>query len=333
MTTELENELEEAVPAASETDEADATPAEQSADAEPSTAEDVSKPEETTLSVVRDVVGKREDDAAASSASEEETGQAAGEEATQEEPDAEDYSDVPFNKHPRFQALLTERAALKLDADRYKNVETFISENNLNGDEAADILRIGGLMKTDPAKAWAEMKPMVQKVLIAAGEVLPEDLTKRVQDGEMSREAAMEVSRLRAAQQSTQARTQWESQRNEQRQQTDAVTAIQSTVSSWEAERQARDPNFSAKLPALQKEIAWLQVSEGKPKTADAVKAQLQKAYDAVSASYTPPAVIPAQRQKPAVRPVVGGQVNGNTRPKIENTHDAINAVIARRAG
>ena len=332
MTTELETELEEAAPVTPITDEADATPAEQSADAEPSTAEDVSKPEETTLSVVRDVVGKREEEAAASSASEEVAGQEVGVEATQKEPGVEDFSDVPFNKHPRFQALLTERAALKLDADRYKNVETFISENNLNGDEAADILRIGGLMKTDPAKAWAEMKPMVQKVLIAAGEVLPEDLTKRVTDGELSREAAMEVSRLRAAQQSTQARTQWESQRTEQRQQTESVTAVQTAVSTWEAERQARDPNFAAKMPALQKEIAWLQVTEGKPKTADAVRAQLQKGYDAVSASYTP-AAAPVQRQKPAVRPVVGGQVNGNTRPRIESTQDAIQAVLARRAG
>jgi len=328
---ELENELEEAEDASLVKDEADAAQAdEQSADADSSVAEDDKTAEVSTLSVVRDVVEGREETAAASSASEEVAGEKPGEEAEAKEPDNEEYSDVPFNKHPRFQKLLAQTKEFKQDAERYRNVETFIADNNLSGDEAAELLHIGGLIKTDPVKAWAAMKPIVQEVLIAAGEVLPDDLKTRVAAGEMSRDAAMEVSRSRAAMSTTTTLQEFNRRKAEADQQASARNATLGAVSSWEADRKAKDPNFDAKLPALEREVAWLRAKEGKPNTPEGVKAQLQKAYDAASATFAPPAV---QRQKPAVRPVTGGQVNGSVRPSVENTMDAVQAVLSRRAG
>lgn len=324
-------------------DEADASKgAEQSADASSSAATDASKPDESdTLSVVRNVV---EDDAgddgteesAASSAESEKDGQETGEENEQEEaePDNENYSDVPFNKHPRFQEILGKLKTAETDAQRYANVEKFIDDQGLSGEEAADLLQIGGLMKTDPVAAWQRMKPVVQQVLVAAGEVLPEDLKTQVQNGEVSRERAMEISRLRAADKARGAREQFNTQRTETRQQRDEQNAIQTTVSTWEQERQSRDPNFAQKLPALEREVAWLQAREGKPKDAAGVKAQLQKAYDSVSKTFSPAAQTQQRQKKPAVTPVTGGQVNGSVRPQARNTIDVIDQVLASsRAG
>ena len=180
-------------------------------------------------------------------------------------------------------------------------------------------------------EAWKAMKPTVQKVLEAAGELLPEDLKAMVADGKLTREGAMEVSRSRAAVKSTEARTEFDRHRAETRQQTDARNANLGAVNSWEADRRSRDPNFDAKMPAIQKEVLWLQAKEGRPNTPDGVKVQLQKAYDAVSAAYTPPA--PVRQQRPAIRPVTGGQVNGSVRPEVSTTHDAVRAVLARRTG
>ncbi|WP_048647504.1 hypothetical protein [Nitratireductor soli] len=315
-------------------DEADASKeAEQSATAKSSDAADANETEgEDTLSLVRDVVGERKEEtpAAASSASGEEQGQEADEGKTAKEPDNETYSDVPFHKHPRFQEVLGKLKTAETDATRYKNVEAYIEEQGLNGDEAAELLRIGGLIKTDPVAAWPLIQPIVQKVLLAAGEVLPEDLKTKVQAGEMSRDAALEVSRNRALVQSAEARREFETQRTTVRQQSDTRSAVLGAVNSWEADRRTRDPNFEAKKPDLEKEIVWLQTKEGRPNTPEGVKAQLQKAYDAVSAKFTSSA--PAQK-KPAIRPVTGGQVNGNTRPEINTSLDAVNAVLARRAG
>lgn len=312
------------------TDAADApSEAEQSANATSSAATDVNEAEgKDTLSVVRDVVDARTEPEVASSAESAEAGQKTGTEP--KEPDNENYTDVPFNKHPRFQGLLTELKTARVDQQRYQNVENFLEQQGLGGDEAHDLLVIGGLIKTNPAEAWKQMKPVVEKVLIAAGELLPEDLKAKVAAGEMPREVAMEVSRSRATVASTQARVDFDQRRAESRQQTETVNAIMGTVSTWEADRKLRDPNFDAKQPALQREIAWLQTKEGRPNTPDGVKAQLQKAYDTVSAAYVAPAT---RQRKPAIRPVTGGQVAGNARPEINTSLDAVNAVLARRTG
>lgn len=304
---------------------------EQSAEANSSAATDAKTAEsKDTLSVVRDVVDSRTEQPAASSADSAENGSKPGAAATKEL-DNENYTDVPFHKHPRFQHVVSELKTARTDQERYRNVENFLQEQGLSGDEAANLLTIGGLIKTNPAAAWQAMKPTVEKVLIAAGELLPADLKAMVDKGEMKPEVALEVSRSRAAVQSTQARSEFERQRIESRQQIDARNSILGTVSSWEADRKLRDPNFEAKSPALQREIAWLQTKEGRPNTPEGVRAQLQKAYDTVSAAYVAPA--PVRQQRPAIRPVTGGQVNGSVRPEIKSTLDAVQAVVARRAG
>lgn len=332
MPTELENQADEATDTLVVEPVLDDAAASQEVDvakAESSTAEDASKTAEPdALSIVRDVVGKKSDDpAAASSAEGEESDQKKGS-ATPKEPDNENFSDVPFHKHKRFQELLEAKKSFETDAQRYRNVQTFIDEQGITAEEAADLLVIGGLIKTNPAAAWERMKPVVQKVLAAAGEVLPDELKQMVASGEMTREAALEVSRSRARLQSVEARTQFDQQRAQQRAQVDAVNAIQTTVSSWEADRKLRDPNFDAKMPAIEREVAWLMTKEGRPNSPEGVKAQLQKAYDTVSAAFKPPVAI---RQKPAIVPVVGGQKTGNVRPEIETTQDVIKDVLARR--
>ncbi len=315
-------------------DEADVSnETEQSANAQSSGAEDVSETaDEGTLSIVRDVVSKTEEEpAAAASSATEENGQETGEEQPTEQ-DNENFSDVPFNKHPRFQQVLGKLKAAETDAQRYRNVETFIGEQGLTGDEAADLLHIGGLIKTNPVEAWKRVFPTIQQLAIAAGEIMPEDLRQRVQAGEVSREVAMDLSRQRAANQSMTARQDWERQSSQQRQAVEAQQQIGSTVASWEAERRERDLNFEAKLPAIEREVAWLQSKEGKPRNAEGVRDQLKRAYDAVSAKFVAPAAsAPKQATK---RPVTGGQVNGNVRPEPTSTLDIIKHVVeARRAG
>jgi len=308
--------------------------AEQSASAQSSGAEDVSETaEEGTLSIVRDVVSKTEEEpAAAASSANEADGQETGEVETTTEQDNENYSDVPFNKHPRFQQVLGKLKAAETDAQRYRNVETFIGEQGLSGDEAAELLQIGGLIKTNPVEAWKRVLPTIQQLAIAAGEVLPDDLRQRVQAGEVSREVAMDLSRQRAANQSLTARQEWERNNSQQRQVVELQQQIGSTVTSWESERRARDPNFEAKLPAIEREVAWLQSKEGKPRDPQGVRDQLQRAYTEVSAKFAAPT--PAAPKRATQRPVTGGQVNGNVRPEPASTLDIIQQVVeARRAG
>lgn len=294
------------------------------ADSSPATGEESSEVE--TLSVVRDVVGDEEEAPAeeqASPAEGEEAEPEAGDDAPEaKEQDDEDFTDVPFHKHPRFQQLLRKAKTYEEDARRYQNVQSFIDQHGLQADEAAELLVIGGLMKTNPAEAWRRMKPAVQKVLMAAGEVLPDDLKERVQKGEISPQAALEVSRLRAQQSSTESMRAFEQQRQEQMRQQEVQTRLQQTAASWEQDRRAKDPNFDAKYDALLDGVYALQRREGIPTTPEGVKDQLTRAYKAI----TPPA---AAKPRPAPKPTnASGQVAGNQRPAEQSTLDIIRAHV-----
>jgi len=354
---DLESDIDDVV---TSQDEAASTPSgvdEQAASADPSPATDASKTEGSdALSIVRDVVGKSTEPAAASSAKAEVTGPETGDQQAAKAED--DYSDVPFNKHPRFQKVLadlktanTKAAEAEADAVRYRNVDTFLRQNNMRGEDAAMGLRImassfnSGLTidemaegqsimaqaKTDPAGAWERMRPWVQQVITAAGEVLPADLKAKVDTGELSSDAAYEMSRMRASLAARDAQQSFAQQRQAADAQAAQVNARVGEVRAWEADRLAKDPHYAAKRGAVTAEVQKLQEAGWVPTTPKDVREQLETAYRAVSGrvSVTPATVTP----KPAVTPVRGGHVNGATAPKAagaSSTVDLIRGVIAQ---
>lgn len=311
--------------AAAATDESAASGDTQSSDAAPSPATGEND-DSDLLSVVRDVVKEGRADGQAASPAEGEDGQTT-DDTNPKTPDDETFSDVPFHKHPRFKQLLRQRDSFRQDAERYQNVQTFLDDSGLGAEEAADGLIILGLMKTNPVEAWKRAKPTIQKLLIAAGEVLPDDLRQMVQDGKMDEAAALEVSRSRAGVNAVQFQRSFEQQKQERQTQRQAISAVRSAAEEWESDRRKKDPNFDKKFVSLQKEVLFLQQTEGKPNTAEGVRAQLAKAYKAVNDALKPANPQPRQQQrKPELKPVRGGQVAGNNRPAPDSTLDIVRA-------
>ena len=274
-------------------------------------------------SVVRDVIAKPED--AASSPAKEETAEADGKPEGAVEAKAEDdadYKDVPFHTHPRFQQLLRKAKAHEEDAGRYRNVQAFLTENHLGADEAADGLRIMALAKTDPAKALAEIKPFVQKLLLASGEIIPDDLKNRVQSGDLTAPAAQEISRSRAALAQRDEADRIARESREQQAVAQHQHALRNTAQEWLQDRDLKDPSFKAKYPLLEREIAFLQRSEGIPRDAEGVRDQLNRAYGTVNQQAR--ASAPAPAPKPAVRPLAGGAAPGNHAPQPKSMLDAV---------
>lgn len=108
----LDDEVEGQQPA---TDEAASSPATEGEDGD------------DLLSVVRDVVGDKREDADPEPAPPAEP-EVTAETPEAKEPDDEDYSDVPFHKHPRFQQLLRKEKASRENAQRYENVQNFMDQ-------------------------------------------------------------------------------------------------------------------------------------------------------------------------------------------------------------
>jgi len=317
--------------------------AEQAAEAAPaesSTATD--ETEVDTLSIVRDVVGDTKEapaEAAPSAEGEEGTGEGADDTTQAEEGAPDDYSDVAFHKHPRFQQLVRERNDLRGPAQEWAKVTKYMDDTGLSPAEAANGVTIMGLAKLNPIEAFKQVAPWFKTLAIAAGEILPDDLAARVQKGELPKDVAFEMSRLQAATKSQQVQQQFNAQRGERQQQTEADKALTTAAAVWENDRQLKDPNFAAKAPRIMEKLAFFHATEGKPRDVAGVKAQLKRAYDAVNKEIGPvaaPAARPAPQKKPAITPVRGGSVAGTARAEAPSgtrkTIDIINDVLAKRA-
>lgn len=281
--------------------------------------------DDSSLSVVRAVGDKAAAPSeGASSAQGEEAGQQADAEQTKKEPDDREFTDVPFHKHPRFQKVLGRMKAAETTAEKYNAVQNYMDSVGLSGEEGANALFIAGLMKTEPTKAWEALQPMLQDLLQRAGEVLPPDLEAEVAQGRMTRDGALRVARANAQVTNLQQRQTLEAQRTRQREVEDQANSFVTAAEDWEADRRTKDPNFEAKLPMIEREIAWLQRSEGRPDTTQGVKDQLKRAYEAANKQFRP-APPPVPQRRP-MAPVRGGQVSGQAAPAQDSTLEIIRA-------
>lgn len=334
-------------------EEAGTTPVkgeDQTAAASPAEDED----EQDTRSIVRDVVQPPAAEVASSAKDEDED-----DEKTGEEEDEEDFSKDPFSAHPRFQRVLQQRREYKVDALEYRKLTTFLNESGVEGAEAGAALEVAALRKNDPVACFERLKPWIHQLAIDAGEILPQDLAQRVQAGTLSRDDAFLMSRERAKVRTNELQVDNAKKRGERQEQDRHSSELKKAASDWEKGRKLRDPNFAKKLPLMQRELAYLQRVDGHPKTPDQVKAQLKKAYGNVSAQYqqaedlksrtqqrsqrptaaaAAPGAVPQvgtqvpPGRKPAVTPVVGGQVNGNAQIPPSSTVDIVRANRRARA-
>ena len=285
-------------------DAANASQAEQNPGAESSAAPEGEKFD--LLSVVRDAVKESREPASPAAQEENSDQPTADDDASKTEPkeqDSENFSDVPFNKHPRFQELVRERNQYREGARQFEQIQSFIRTNGLTPEEAADALISRAEMKSNPQEAWKKLKPLVQQLLIDAGEVLPPDLNEQVQRGLISRDAAFEVSRLRARVGISEKFSERQAEQAQQEAEQRRVQSIVDTVAVWERETRAKDVDFAAKADDLQREVAWLQRRDGVPSTPEAAKKQVEDAYAAVNRR------VAASRPRPGKAPVTGGRV------------------------
>src|SRR5690606_34625285 len=117
-----------------------------------------------------------------------------------------------------------------------RNVQAFLDQSGLEAEETAFGLQVMAYAKTDPQRAWREIRPWLQNLLVAAGEVLPQDLQERVKQGAITKEAALEISRERAARMSLETRQELQRHNAERMGRNETQTRIMHAVSSWEAD-------------------------------------------------------------------------------------------------
>ena len=300
--------------------------------AESSTPE--SETEEDLLSVIQDAV-QPDEETESHSENEEEEREVVAAESTESEVDVEladqeeDYSKLPFHKHPRFKELVQQRNEAKESAEKFDIMQSYLAENNLSGDEAAAGLEIMAKMKSDPMAALKALQPYVQQLSQAAGIIVPADIQAKVDDGYLDESAARELTRSRAD-------AAWQKQQNaalvqqqQQQAQQEHTNYLASLAMEWEENARANDPDYDlkedlidARVQALRRELG----SNGQLYTAqtpEALRELAETAYNQVNDKYN----ATFGNRKP-IKVASGGKLGGSPAPEPQSLQEAIAAAM-----
>lgn len=288
--------------------ETDANAAESSA-----AGETDAKERQSLLSVIQDAVKKPEVAAGASSTNEgaekvegEDEASAAKAEDAAEEPDD---SKLPFHNHPRWQQVIAERNELRPRAEQFDRITGFMEASHLTAPEVAEGFEVMALLKSgDPDKlreALGWFAPRVQALRDALGEVLPDDLQAKVDDGALDADAAAELAATRAAERLRVRREKDEGDRATEadlvKAATEAANAQAYAVQTWEDGIRKSDPDYAKKAELVETTTMALVLKEGRPKTVEEAMALAKRAYAKVNEQFA--ALRPTPRPKDTTTP------------------------------
>lgn len=159
--------------------------------------------------------------------------------------------DKRLDKHPRFQQVIRQAQALKPLAEEYQKIQSFMTETGLTPKNVADGYQIMAALRNDPAKALEMLTPIMENLRKFAGDILPPDLQKKVDDGLLDEESARETAKLRhqTAFQGTQTAEQKEKTEREQEQAriVEQNRVMGNAITEWEAAKRVSDPDYAKK--------------------------------------------------------------------------------------
>jgi hypothetical protein len=194
----------------------------------------------------------------------------------------------------RIKQLLSQRneyrrelEGLKPDADEYRKIKTFMDTNALVPDEVAGLLQAGADLKSGQPERLQRflqlVQPLVDQVLELTGQTVPADLKPKVEQGEMTEDAAKTVARERAGRIAAENAAKAAGQQVQQTQQATVAAGIRNAVAGWEQQVRQSDPDFGKKAAAMARTARALVAERGQPKTPDEAVALAKAAYDEVT--------------------------------------------------
>lgn len=295
-------------------------------DQEAPTSSADSETEEDLLSVVQSAMEVEEPEEAESQSEEEVEGEDDGDAETlaasdDVDEDVSDKSPVPYK---RFQEVIAEKNEFKHGADQFNKITDYLSHNNINADEASTGLQIMALMKNDPAKALEALTPFVNTLRELTGEVLPDDIRNKVDDGFMDEDAGRELSRARA-------------EADNQKRINDRVAAQQTnvqsqqhkdhlarTVTAWEDNARQSDPDYDLKQDEIDDRVRVLVSERGSPNTEEDAISMANEAYEAVNQRFKA-----RMGTKRAIRTASGGKLGGTPVAEPKSLLEAVQNAVA----
>lgn len=286
-----------------------------------------SETEEDLLAVVQSAMTGEETEEAESQSVEEDEGEDDEEadllEASVEDDDGEvpDRGPVPYD---RFQKVVSQKNEFKKDSEQYQKITSYLSTNNINAEEASTGLQIMAMMKNDPIKALEALTPYMESLRQVTGDVMPDDIRNRVDDGYMDEDAGKELARARAeANQLRQANDRVVEQQSQQQSQ-QHLTHLAQTVTAWETKTRQSDPDFELKQDEIDDRVRVLVAERGRPQTDEAAIALANEAYQQVNDRFK--SRVASRRP---MRTASGGKLGGTPTPEPNSLLEAVQSAMA----
>lgn len=212
----------------------------------------------------------------------------------------------------KFTEISQKLEKTEVDAGQFRQFTNFLQTNNLNQEEANTAFDIAAWMKNDPIKALHALTPLYNQLLEVTGNVLPPDLQQQVEQGYITEDNALELSRQRAmnktlAVQKHQTETVLQNTHHQHQveQQQELSANIKSALAGLETSWKTSDPDYNLKSSRLHDsvKVMWYEASQRKamPRSVEEAVEMVKKVKAKVDAEVRQ--FIP----KKAVTPVNGG--------------------------
>jgi hypothetical protein len=214
----------------------------------------------------------------------------------------------------------SEADALKPDVAKWQQMDGYLKRHDLAPEDVNLLLGVGAALRRGDFQAFRDgVMPYLELCNQHLGLSLPPDLQDQVDTGEISQDAAKELSVARLTnarlQGQQQARTQAAQAAEQEAQQVRTAQVVTNAVMSWEADVKARDPDYAKKAQAVLRVSQALIAEHGRPTTAEAAVALANHAYEEATRMFAAamPAPVPTRPQPSGARAVSSARAEPTT--------------------
>ena len=281
---------------------------------------------ETLESAVQDALGPLEEDVVVEEAETTEEKEVTEPIEASEDTPSEDYKDVPFNKHPRFRGLVSEKNELKEtvsklqnDSDQYAKITDFIEKNNLTAKDSVEGFKIMAAIRNNPDLAYKMLGHHLGNMSKVTGRSIPKDIQAKVDDGFLDENAARELSQTRAKLARVQNLRKADHARGAKQQSAVQSDMLSNALQTWGETTLAKDVDFSLKQEEFNDRVVALVNERGQPQTQAEVLSLVDDAYATVNERFKA-----RQPQPSAMKTATGGKLSGTPVAEPVSLRDAI---------
>lgn len=233
-----------------------------------------------------------------------------------QDPTPEEVGKYSRKAQARIRDLIEQRNGAAQQAQAVAPILDFLQRNDIPQQDLDVVLNLTARLRHGDFAGFLEgVKPYVNLAMQYTGQTLPADLQKQVREGYVSPEIARELAQRRVQEQVTQSRHQSETQRTQQQLVQSRAQAIRQTVTNWEQQARAKDPDYGLKADVVRRTAQALMQERGVPQSPEQALEYVETAYLEVNEQM--------KRLRPAPKataptPSSTSSARGNTAPASE---------------